>query len=225
MKNVLLVEDDKSLGATLADRLSKEGLRVEWVTEIKKARIALQQQDFDLVILDVGLPDGNGFELARELKGELKSSSGVPFIFVTSQSAAEDRLMGYELGADEFIPKPFHLKELLMRVQHVLYNHSGLSELRVADVVVNFTAMQIHRGANCESLNLRESQTLKLLVKESPRVLSRDEILDRIWGQSEFPTNRTVDNLIVRLRQVLGADASAYLRSVRGVGYQWVKHG
>lgn len=219
MKKILLVEDDESLGATLADRLSKEGLHVEWVTEAKSVYFATQKKNFDLIILDVGLPDGDGFELARELK----SNSDTPFIFVTSQSGAEERLKGYEIGADEFIPKPFHLKELLLRVRHVLDNHASLNELRVADVIVNFKAMQVQRGPICESLNLKESQILKFLIKESPRVLSRDEILDRVWGESEFPTNRTVDNLIVRLRQILGVKASQHLRSVRGVGYQWVK--
>lgn len=220
MKSILLVEDDKSLGSALSDRLIKEGLHVEWATELQKSRRLMREKNFDLVVLDIGLPDGNGFDFAKELK----ATSDTPFIFVTSQAAAEDRLKGYELGADEFVPKPFHLKELLLRVQHVLENHSNRQRLSVDGLTVDFHAMHIEHKDRIEKLNLRESQVLRLLMKESPRVLSRDQILDQVWGESEFPTNRTVDNVIVRLRQALGELASRRLSSVRGVGYQWVNY-
>src|SRR5689334_20091462 len=108
MTRILLVEDDKSLGATLRERLSKEGYEVIW-TETKKDSLAAHRQNpFDLYIFDVGLPDGTGFELAREVK----DGGNRPFLFLTAQSDAESRLEGYELGAEEYIPKPFHLREL-----------------------------------------------------------------------------------------------------------------
>lgn len=220
-KSILLVEDDRSLGATLSDRLHKEGLQVDWATEIRQSKDLLAKKHFDLIVLDVGLPDGSGFELAREIK----CKTSTPFIFVTSQAAAEERLLGYELGADEFIPKPFHLKEMLLRVQHVLHNHSVSHRFAIGDVVIDFTAMTIATSNKATQMNLRESELLKLLIKESPRVVSRDEILDRVWGETEYPTNRTIDNVVVRLRQMLGEQVSVYLKSVRGVGYQWLERG
>lgn len=221
MKNLLLIEDDKSLGTTLSERLVKEGLNVKWVRELNQARVQFAQGKFDLVVLDVGLPDGSGFDFAREIR----QTSVVPLIFVTAQNSAEDRLHGYEIGAEEYIPKPFHLKELLLRVQHVLENHAKTHELRVEDVVIDLAAMLIRRDVGQEKLNLKEYQVLKFLIEKSPKVLSRDEILNAAWGEGEFPTNRTVDNVIVRLRQLLGEKAGACIRSVRGVGYQWIEGG
>src|SRR5689334_221910 len=115
MKHLLLVEDDSSLGATLQERLEKEGYSVDWATTQNEAISFLKSRAPDLVILDVGLPDGSGFDLAKKIKSE----SLVPFIFVTAMTNAEYRLEGYEIGAEEYIPKPFHLKELLIRVKHV----------------------------------------------------------------------------------------------------------
>ncbi len=219
MKKVLLVEDDSSLGLTLSERLTKEGFEVEWAQSGRKARDLISQSRFDLVIFDVGLPDTNGFELANELRHKTET----PFIFVTAQSHAEDRLKGYELGAEEFIPKPFHLKELLLRVQHVLEKHSPLFEVQVTDDVrIDFSGRRVIRRQAVEHLNQKEYGVLRLLIENSPNVLSRDEILNRIWGEDEFPTNRTVDNVILRLRQVLSAEAD-FIMSVRGVGYQWIQ--
>lgn len=217
MSHMLLVEDDKSLGTTLSERLKKEGFVVDWVETLSQARLHLKSQKFDLLILDVGLSDGSGFELAREIRDTLS----LPIIFVTAQSAAEDRLKGYELGAEEFIPKPFHLRELLLRVRHVLENHARASVVMVEDVKIDFHAMRVERAGGAEALSQREVRVLKYLIEQSPKVVSRDELLDKIWGQEEFPSNRTVDNLIVRIRQALGERASQCVKSVRGVGYQW----
>ncbi|HEX4924864.1 MAG TPA: response regulator, partial [Bdellovibrionales bacterium] len=118
MKHLLLVEDDPSLGATLQERLEKEGYSVAWAQSRAEAESAFARKPPDLVILDVGLPDGSGFDLAKLIK----KKSVVPFIFVTAMTTAEYRLEGFEIGAEEYIPKPFHLKELLLRVKHVLDN-------------------------------------------------------------------------------------------------------
>lgn len=218
MKKLLLVEDDKSLGTTLSERLTKEELRVHWVTELRKARESIDKEKFDLIVLDVGLPDGSGFDLAREVR----EKSSVPFIFVTAQGAAEDRLRGYEIGAEEYIPKPFHLKELLLRIKHVLENHVQAPQLQVGDVLIDFASRTVSRESQEERLNLKEYMVLKLLVDKSPQALSRDDILNFVWGENEFPTNRTVDNVILRLRQILGDKVGQNIKSVRGVGYQWL---
>src|SRR5712691_7115901 len=119
MKRLLLVEDDRSLGATLCERLQREKYDVAWVETKQRALKRLGEGLWDLVILDIGLPDGSGFELARHIK----KNTTLPLMFMTALSTAEHRLEGFEIGAEEFIPKPFHLRELLLRVKHVLDNH------------------------------------------------------------------------------------------------------
>lgn len=220
MSRVLLVEDDKSLGRTLQERLEKESLNVDWARSQSEAQTFFDTNRYDLIVLDVGLPDGSGFELAQWIR----TNSTVPFIFVTAQGSAEERLKGYELGAEEYIPKPFHLKEFLLRVGHVLKNHAVNHELLVADIVIEMEAMCIRRSdGRKETLAPKDFSVLKQLIDSSPRVLSRDEILSEVWGEEKFPSNRTVDNSILRLRQTLGAQAGPWIRSVRGIGYQWMQ--
>lgn len=215
---ILLVEDDRGLGETLQERLSLAGYETIWVNSIRGATAALLQNQFQLLILDVGLPDGSGFDLAREVT----KSKDIPILFCTARSTAEDRLEGYEIGAVEFIPKPFHLRELMLRVEHTLSNHSvkKLLDLGGATLDVSSMSLQFEDGRS-EILSLRDFKLLKLLIDKSPEILSRDSILNRLWGEDKFPTNRTVDNSILRLRQSLGPELGLKLRSVRGVGYQW----
>jgi len=218
VKKVLLVEDDLGLGETLCERLQKEKYEVDWCKKITEAGERLESKKFHLIILDLGLPDGSGFDLAKSIR----KKSSVPIVFMTAMNTAENRLEGYELGAEEFIPKPFHLKELLMRVKHVLDNHSEPEELRVNEKLIQFTSQTIrHEDGREETLSKRDFDLLKLLIQSAPKILSRDEILNLIWGEDKFPSHRTVDNTIVRLRQALGDDGGEIIRSVRSVGYQW----
>jgi DNA-binding response OmpR family regulator len=218
MKHLLLVEDDMSLGATLQERLQKEGYSVSWASSKVKAFEEFKAKSPDLIILDVGLPDGTGFELAEEIK----KKSTAPFIFVTAMNSAEYRLQGYELGAEEYIPKPFHLKELLIRVKHVLENHSPRRLVKKGDKTIEFESMSVtSENGKREFIAARDFALLKLLIESSPKVLSRDDILNQVWGEDRFPTNRTIDNSIVRLRQILGDANGEWIRSVRGIGYQW----
>lgn len=220
MSHLLLVEDDTSLGETLQERLIKEGHVVEWAQTVVQAQKVFEGRRFDLAILDVGLPDGNGFELADWMK----QRSPVPFIFVTAMSTAEYRLQGFEIGAEEYIPKPFHLKEILMRVRHVLENHSFKRVASLGDMTIDFESQSIsHPDGREVRLNTRDAQILKVLTERSPSVVSRDEILNKFWGQDKYPSERTVDNCIVRLRQALADEKGEIIRSVRGVGYQLEK--
>lgn len=213
MTKILLVEDDSSLGATLRERLVKENYSVSLATTVKAALAESEKQTFDLYIFDVGLPDGNGFELAKKLPPK-------PLIFLTAQSDAESRLKGYEIGAEEYIPKPFHLRELLLRIRHVLDNHMPSHLLEIGSIRVNFDSFTLERDGVSEPVPAKDLALLKMLVEESPNVLSRDEALNTLWGEDKFPSNRTVDNAILRLRTVL-REASACIESVRGVGYRW----
>ena len=218
MPRVLLVEDDRSLGRTLAERLEKERLEVEWVMTLASARAAAEQGPWDLAIVDVMLPDGSGFDLVPDLRRR----SRIPIMFMTALNSAESRLTGFELGADEYLPKPFHLKEFLLRVQHVLTTQPPRRLVHAGAAVIDWDAMAIdHPSGGRTFLPVRDYQVFRMIVDAAPRAVSRSEILDRVWGETEFPTQRTVDNAIVRLRQALGDDEGVLIRTVRGVGYQW----
>lgn len=211
---VFLLEDDPSLGATLYERLQKEGYNVQWCESLKQANTYLDAH-FDLFILDVTLKDGSGFDFATDVRKKTNS----PFLFMTALNTAESRLRGYELGAEEYIPKPFHLKELLIRIQHVIENHAPKRMYELKELTIDFQQMSlIFKNGEKKQLSLKDFKVLQLLIDKSPEVLSRDEILNRVWGEDQFPTSRTVDNCILRLRQALAGD---YIKSIRAVGYQW----
>ena len=220
MPTVLLIEDDASLGQTLAERLEKDGLTVRWARTVRDARSAFAAGPWDLAIIDVRLPDGSGFGLARELRGR----STAPIMFMTALNSAENRLEGFEIGADEYLPKPFHLKEFMLRVRHVLGRHRAAQIVRAGASEIDFGAMTVTRGSSRVQLQARDCQVLKMLIDAAPRVVARAEILDRVWGEHRFPTPRGVDNAIVRLRQALDDD-DRLIRSVRGIGYQWTADG
>jgi two-component system, OmpR family, phosphate regulon response regulator PhoB len=218
MKRLLLVEDDRSLGATLCERLSRESYDVSWVETRQRAVKKLDEGLWDLIILDIGLPDGSGFDLARHIKKQLS----LPVMFITALSTAEHRLEGFEIGAEEFIPKPFHLRELLLRVKHVLDNHPVRHQVNCNSRVIELDSRAIVQpDGRREYPASRDFDLLLLLITSAPRVISRNEILDVIWGEDKLLNQRTIDNMIVRLRQSLDDTSSKYIRSVRGVGYQW----
>ncbi len=222
----MLVEDDFSLGETLRERIKKEGYSISWAKTIRNAKEEIDKKNPDLILLDVGLPDGSGFDFAGEIA---KKSDRPPFLFLTAIAGAQERLKGFELGAEEFIPKPFHLKELLLRIKHVLDSHRHIHETLLEKKTVydshtiDFEKFKINSPDGSEiALSARDCGLLKLLISENHRTVSRDEILDLLWGEENFPTNRTIDNSIVRLRQALGKNGQKAIQSIRGVGYRWV---
>jgi len=218
MKSILLVEDDRSLGATLCERLAREGYDVSWVETRQRALKKFTEGLWDLIILDVSLPDGSGFEIARHVK----TTSSVPIMFMTALGTAENRLAGFEIGAEEFIPKPFHLRELLLRVKHVFERHPALHRVRCNDRVIELDSRVIVQpDGQRHFLPAKDFQLLELLITSAPRAVSRNEIIDKLWGEDKLGNQRTVDNMIVHLRQSLGDEKSEFIRSVRGVGYQW----
>jgi DNA-binding response OmpR family regulator len=218
MARVLLLEDDDSLGRTLAERLQREKLDVEWARTVKEAMALLTEGSWDLAILDVMLPDGSGFGFARQVK----KVTTTPVMFMTAMNSAENRLEGFEIGADEYLPKPFHLKEFIIRVRHVLARQAPRHEMQVGGLTIDFDAMTVETGdGGTTVLQVRDARVLKLLVDAAPRVVNRSDILDKVWGEDQYPTPRSVDNAIVRLRQALKDEDGQVIRSVRGVGYQW----
>ncbi|MCM2279099.1 MAG: response regulator transcription factor [Oligoflexia bacterium] len=224
---LLVLEDERNVGATLVERLRKEGFDVAWAASVEEARLEIGQRRFDLALLDVGLPDGSGFDVAEELRKLAPSTS---IIFLTAMGSPEDRVRGLELGAEDYVVKPFHLKELLLRVNNGLkrarYLSSSLEEqgdsLVIGKAQVHFSKFEAEVDGKTHSLTHKEVALLRLLVERRGKVVSRDEILNHVWSEDEFPTSRTIDNFIMRLRRLVEADPEnpQVIRSIRGVGYQ-----
>ena len=218
MSRVLLVEDDASLGQTLEIRLRKEPVDVCWVQTVRAAEEALDEGRWDLAIIDVKLPDGSGFGLARRIK----RSSLTPVMFMTALNSAENRLEGFEIGADEYLPKPFHLKEFILRVRHVLATQRVPEVVEARGRRIDLAALSVTAPDGTRTfLQVRDGRVLRLLIAAAPAVVDRAELLDRVWGREQEPGPRAVDNTVVRLRQALRDQEGELIRSVRGVGYQW----
>jgi DNA-binding response OmpR family regulator len=218
MSRVLLVEDDVSLGRTLESRLVNEGVDVTWVQTVAAAEAAIATSRWDLAIVDVKLPDGSGFGLARRVK----RGSLTPVMFMTALNSAENRLEGFEIGADEYLPKPFHLKEFILRVRHVLATQRVPELIEVRGRQIDLAALSVTAPDGQRSfLQVRDGRVLRMLIAAAPSVVGRAELVDRVWGREQEPSPRAIDNAVVRLRQALHDDDGQLIRSVRGVGYQW----
>jgi two-component system, OmpR family, alkaline phosphatase synthesis response regulator PhoP len=223
---LLMVEDDANVAGTLADRLRGSGFAVTHAMSVAAARAAIAHGSFDIALLDVGLPDGNGFDVARDLR---QRSPATALVFLTAYGTPENRIHGLELGADDYVTKPFVFRELLLRVQNALkranYLKAGAAEIRgsvpIGRAAVDFGAFTATVDGIVHPLTHKECAVLKLLYERSGTAVSRDEILDRAWSADEFPTSRTVDNFILRLRRLVEQDPAnpRTIRSIRGVGY------
>lgn len=221
---LLVVEDERNVGATLVERLQREGFDVTWATTLADARVQVKGRRFDLALLDVGLPDGSGFSLAEDIRAANRATA---LIFLTAMGTPEDRIRGLELGAEDYIVKPFHLKELLLRVQNGLKRArylsavSGEGACAVGRAVFNFSKFEVEVDGQTQPLTHKECALMRLLAERRGKVVSRDEILGEVWAEDEYPSPRTVDNFIMRMRRLVEADADhpQVIRSVRGVGY------
>jgi two-component system phosphate regulon response regulator PhoB len=222
MKRILLVEDDRTLGEVLKTELSKN-YQVTWANTCTEAQRVLGNDKFDLAILDIGLPDGSGFEVAKFLAEKEKPPQ---FIFLTARNEPEVRLKGFEAGAVDFIPKPFHLKEVLLRVQKIFNTSNMPEQVQLPDVAINLQSHSLHwKNGMIEYPPIKDMMILRMLIEKSPGAVSRDEIINRVWGEEKDLSPRTIDNAILRLRQALKDDQEQWIRSVRGVGYQWISTG
>lgn len=223
---LLMVEDDANVADTLAARLRSSGFEVTHAPSVAAARQALSAGRFDIALLDVGLPDGSGFDVARSLR---EQSPGTALVFLTAYGTPEDRIHGLELGADDYVTKPFVFRELLLRLNNSLKRASYLRQsaeatrgvVRMGEAEVDFGRFTATVAGEVSALTHKECAVLKLLAERAGSAVSRDEILDRAWSADEFPTSRTVDNFIMRLRRLVEKDPAnpRSIRSIRGVGY------
>ena len=224
-RSILVVEDDAAQLLALSDRLTREGFEVELASDGFEGMQRAVGGEHDLVILDVMLPGTDGFEIAREMRNR---GLETPILMLTARAEVTDKVVGLDLGADDYLTKPFEFIELMARIGALLRRagrHSGepkVSSVEFGDVSVDFRSAEASRAGEPVSLSAKELELLRYLAENSGAVLSRDELLDSVWGYDAMPTTRTVDVHIARLRQKLEADPGdpEFILTVRGLGYK-----
>ena len=226
-KRILIIEDDESISLGLRMNLEAEGyeVRIAEDGETGLERIRRPDEGLDLVILDVMLPRRNGLEVLRALRGE---GNAVPVIVLSARGAEMDKVMGLELGAEDYVTKPFGLAELLARVRAVLRRDAiarprSEDVVRAGDLEINAATRQVTKAGTGVPLTPTEFEILWYLVEAAGHVRSRDQIKSRVWGAGHHGTQRTIDNFLAQLRAKLEADPSEprHLLTVRGVGYRF----
>ena len=226
-RRILLVEDEPSLVLTVSDRLLAEGYQVETAGDGNTALARALGEPFDLVLLDVMLPGRDGFEVCRELRSR---GSQVPVLMLTARSQVIDRVVGLKLGADDYLTKPFEMIELLARVEALLRRSpapSGSAALAGAytfgDVRVDFRRAEVFRGDEPVTLSALEFKLLSYFIENRGALLTRDELLDKVWGYDAMPVTRTVDVHVGSLRQKLERNPShpEFILTVHRRGYRF----
>lgn len=223
---ILIVEDEPNLGDTLLDYLETKKYKTKLAKTAKEAREIFLESDFTpyVVLMDIGLPDGSGLELAKEFR---KRRKDFVLLFLSALNDPEIKLQGLELGADDYITKPFDLRELMLRLQRILKTKDSFDmfkdEISIGSLKIWFKRYELANGdGEIIPISQKECAILELLYKKRNEVLSRDEIIEQVWGENSFPSNRTVDNYIVKLRKWLETDKNqkTTISSVRGIGYR-----
>ncbi len=223
MKKILLVEDDGALGQGICLALNSESAAVTHCKDLRQGRQALRAADFDLLILDVNLPDGSGLELLREVR----QTGGLPIILLTANDMETDIVAGLELGADDYITKPFSLAVLRARVNAQLRRTAPTRPevVEIGEFAFEFQRMEFCKHGRPIDLSKTEQKLLRLLVENRGRTLSRETLLDRVWGDgAEYVDENALSVAVKRLRDKLEDAPSkpAYLKTVYGIGYTWV---
>ena len=225
-KRILLVEDEPGLRLTLSGRLASEGHVVEQAPDGETGLARASSEPFDLVVLDVMLPDRSGFEVCRDLR---KRGVETPVLMLTARGQVEDRVLGLRLGADDYLVKPFAMSELLARVEARLRREPAPSRepfdgYRFGDVEVDFRKAEVQRAGQALTLSAKEFQLLRYFIRQRGNTLSRDELLNEVWGYNAMPTTRTVDVHVAWLRRKLEPNPRTpqYILTVHGLGYKFV---
>jgi DNA-binding response OmpR family regulator len=224
MQKILIVEDGKAVQRALKRLFASEGFSVEIAADGDAALALVKQTKPDLVMLDLGLPGLPGREVCRQVKA---LAPALPIIILSAKTDEWDKVMLLELGADDYVTKPFSPRELLARVRVALRRSQAPAPEPLAtfgNIAVDFAKMEVTRNGETVSLTAQEFKVLKYFTRNPERVVSREELLNEVWGYTNYPSTRTVDNHILKLRQKLESDADApkFFRTVHTVGYKFV---
>lgn len=224
-KRILLVEDEPHIVLGLKDALEFEGFDVLVATRGREGVALARAENPDAVILDLMLPDTNGYAVCEELR---RWNAFVPIVILTARSQEADKIRGLDAGADDYVTKPFGVNELIARIRAIFRRAQRPSStpdaVAIGDATVRFAAHSLVSRGTEHQLSFYEVELLRLLVERAGQAVSRDEILQRIWGLDASPTNRTVDNFIVKLRKKIerAPDRPAHILTVYGYGYKLV---
>ena len=225
MTRILIIEDDLALLRGLKDNLLAESYEVSTATDGEAGYLMIREQDPDLVILDLMLPRMSGYEVCRKVREEGVTT---PILMLTARGEEADRVLGLDLGADDYVSKPFSIRELLARVRAIVRRANPPTalpdELQFEDVEVDFRRYEAYRGGQRIEMTRREFGVLRFLAARAGEVVRRDELLEQVWGSKDYITMRTVDNHVASLRAKLEDKGSepCHLLTVRGVGYKFV---
>jgi two-component system alkaline phosphatase synthesis response regulator PhoP len=225
-EKVLIIEDEADLVKGLKLNLADEGYEVDWAFDGEEGLRKALEETPDLIILDIMLPKMSGLEVCRELR---QKKAGVPIIMLTAKGEEVDKVVGLEIGADDYITKPFSIRELLARIKaHLRRDRRDLRTVPktfvFGDVEVDFAHFKIKRRGRESDLTSLEVDILKYLIAHQGEVVSREALLDKVWGYEKFPTTRTIDNHILKLRKKIEDDPAhpAHIFSVYGEGYRFM---
>ncbi len=227
---ILVVDDEDLLAAGIAENLEAEGYRCAIARNGREALERMRGEDWDLVILDVMMPEIDGYTVCETVRRE---GNEVPVLFLTAKSMIEDRIRGLAAGGDDYLPKPFALRELLLRVAAILKRRRWYGEGAARDSVLEFAGNRVdfstYRGTSADGrehhLTHKEAMILRLLSEREGQVVSREEVLERVWGYDVYPSTRTIDNFVLRLRKRFEPEPERprHFHTVRGVGYRFTR--
>ena len=226
MKKILVVEDDSAISKGLIENLQQEHYKVVSAEDGERGYQMAKKENPDLIILDVMLPSKNGFEVCQDLR---KEKVATPIIILTGKGEETDKVLGLELGADDYVTKPFSVRELLARVKAVLRRkfeaEHDISEYSFGDVHLDFKKMEGRKEKKKLDMSAKEFEIMKFFIKREGQVVSRNNLLDEVWGYDVYPTTRTVDNYILSLRKKIEDKPSRpkHLLTVHTAGYKFVK--
>ncbi len=221
-KSILLVEDDPSLGFVIKDNLGIKGYNVTLCKDGEEGEQTFRQGEFDLCIFDVMLPRKDGFSLARSVR---EMNKHVPIIFLTAKAMTEDKLEGFRTGADDYVTKPFSLEELYFRIEVFLRrshdkNADAAPSFQIGEYEFDPSRLTIRRNGQERSLTQKEAEVLRYLCQNRERVLKREEILNKIWGNDDYFMGRSLDVFISKLRKYLKDDPAIQIANYHGVGFR-----
>lgn len=222
MKKIVLIEDDADLYSLIQYNLEKEGFVMAGAQTGKGAIDLCRRERPDLIILDIMLPDSDGLEICRAIRNHSELAA-VPVIFLTARASETDRIVGLELGANDYIVKPFFIRELIARIKiHFRGQPPATKILRSGELELDRARCRVHLNGTEVTLTATEFRLLEFLMSRPGVVFSREQLLDAVWGHDRAVTDRTVDVYILRLRQKIeAAEESTFIRSVRGFGYSF----
>lgn len=223
---ILLVEDDEALRFIVKDNLEQNSYTVEVAENGEIALDLFDQNNFDLIVLDVMLPKIDGFQVAETIR---KTNEQVPIIFLTARSMTEDKITGLTLGGDDYIPKPFSMEELLLKIKiflrrsqsHPVTNGKAAKTLEIGKFIFQPDELSLTFDGNARRLTLKEAELIRYFAENQNKVLSRNDILEKVWGTNDYFLGRSLDVFISRLRKYFKADANIKITNLHGIGFRF----